>query len=234
MKKESISTYFIALLMASSLWLLPSPLRAQEKKTSTAEEQVQPFFQGIYVGADVFGIANKALGSDIMSTEISLEAHLKNRFFPIVEIGYGSIETTSDETDIYYKTSAPYFRVGLDYNVFHQKPHLPGFFTVGLRYGYSSFSYDIEAPALVDPNWGHTSVPFSYQGVKSNASWAELVRGLKANVFDNLYMGFSVRYRSLISTKKHENSDPYYIPGYGQGKSPSYGLTYNLIYKLPF
>ena len=38
----------------------------------------------------------------------------------------------------------------------------------------------------------------------------------------------------VLSMKKHENSDPYYIPGYGQGKSPSYGLTYNLIYKLPF
>lgn len=233
MKKESISTYIIALLMASSL-MLPTSLYAQEKKIQAEEEQPQPLFQGIYVGADIFGFMNQALGSDIMSTEASIEVHLKNRFFPVVEIGYGSIETTNDETDIYYKTSAPYFRVGLDYNVFYKKPHLPGFFTVGLRYGYSSFSYDIESPALVDPNWGHTTVPFSYKGVESNASWAELVLGMKANVFNNFYMGFSIRYRSRLSVKKHENSEPYYIPGYGKGKSSNFGITYNLVYKLPF
>lgn len=233
MKKESISTYIIALLMASSL-MLPTSLHAQEKKIQTEEEQPQPLFQGIYVGADVFGFMNQALGSDIMSTEASIEVHLKNRFFPVVEIGYGSIETTNDETDIYYKTSAPYFRVGLDYNVFYKKPHLPGFFTVGLRYGYSSFNYDIESPALVDPNWGHTTIPFSYKGVESNASWAELVLGMKANVFNNFYMGFSIRYRSRLSVKKHENSEPYYIPGYGKGKPSNFGITYNLVYKLPF
>ena len=233
MKKESISTYIIALLMASSL-MLPTSLHAQEKKIQTEEEQPQPLFQSIYVGADVFGFMNQALGSDIMSTEASIEVHLKNRFFPVVEIGYGSIETTNDETDIYYKTSAPYFRVGLDYNVFYKKPHLPGFFTVGLRYGYSSFNYDIESPALVDPNWGHTTIPFSYKGVESNASWAELVLGMKANVFNNFYMGFSIRYRSRLSVKKHENSEPYYIPGYGKGKSSNFGITYNLVYKLPF
>lgn len=233
MKKESISTYIIVLLMASSL-MLPTSLYAQEKKIQAEEEQPQPLFQGIYVGADIFGFMNQALGSDIMSTEASIEVHLKNRFFPVVEIGYGSIETTNDETDIYYKTSAPYFRVGLDYNVFYKKPHLPGFFTVGLRYGYSSFSYDIESPALVDPNWGHTTVPFSYKGVESNASWAELVVGMKANVFNNFYMGFSIRYRSRLSVKKHENSEPYYIPGYGKGKSSNFGITYNLVYKLPF
>lgn len=233
MKKESISTYIIALLMASSL-MLPTSLHAQEKKIQTEEEQPQPLFQGIYVGADVFGFMNQALGSDIMSTEASIEVHLKNRFFPVVEIGYGSIETTNDETDIYYKTSAPYFRVGLDYNVFYKKPHLPGFFTVGLRYGYSSFNYDIESPALVDPNWGHTTIPFSYKGVESNASWAELVLGMKANVFNNFYMGFSIRYRSRLSVKKHENSEPNYIPGYGKGKSSNFGITYNLVYKLPF
>lgn len=233
MKKESILTYIIALLMASSL-MLPTSLHAQEKKIQTEEEQPQPLFQGIYVGADVFGFMNQALGSDIMSTEASIEVHLKNRFFPVVEIGYGNIETTNDETDIYYKTSAPYFRVGLDYNVFYKKPHLPGFFTVGLRYGYSSFNYDIESPALVDPNWGHTTIPFSYKGVESNASWAELVLGMKANVFNNFYMGFSIRYRSRLSVKKHENSEPYYIPGYGKGKSSNFGITYNLVYKLPF
>ena len=151
-----------------------------------------------------------------------------------MEIGYGSMDATDDETDIHFKTSAPFFRIGANYNVFYKKPHLPGYFTVGLRYGFTSFKYDIQAPALVDPNWGHTQVPFDYNGMKTKVGWLELVLGLKANVYKNFYMGFTARYRSRLSMTKHENSEPYYIPGYGRGKSSNFGLTYNLIYQLPF
>ncbi len=234
MKRLSISTYFIALITLSSLWLCPANLHAQKKVISTETNEETKFYQGISVGVDVFGFLNQALGSDIMTTEASVEANLMNKFFPVLELGYGSIETTNDETDIFFKTSAPFFRVGLNYNVFHKKPHLPGYFTVGLRYGFSSFKYDVQAPELVDPNWGHTHIPVTYNGMKTNASWAELVIGLRANVYKSLYMGFTARYRSRISMTEHENSEPYYIPGYGRGKPNNFGITYNIIYKLPF
>ena len=156
MKRLKISTYIIVLLTLSNL-LAPLTANAQEKKVLTKEEWAQtPLYQGIMVGVDVSGLATKVMGSDMLNTEANVQLNLKNRFFPIVELGYGSIETTHEETDIYYKTSAPYFRIGMDYNVFYQKPYLPGYFTVGLRYGHSSFKYDIQAPDLTDPNWGHT------------------------------------------------------------------------------
>jgi len=185
------------------------------------------------VGIDVAGLASKVLGSDLMSAEASLQANLKNRYFPVVELGYGNIDTTDDETDIHYKASAPYLRLGADYNVFYRKPYLPGYLTVGLRYGFTSFEYDVQAPPLADPNWGGTSIPVDFQGVKSNVHWAEAVVGLKANVLKNFYMGFSVRYRMRLSMTKHENSEPYQIPGFGKGKS-NFGIAYNLVYKLPF
>ena len=234
MKRLQISTYIIVLLTLSNL-LEPLTANAQEKKVLTKEEWAQtPLYQGVMVGVDVSGLATKALGSDMFSTEASVQLNLKNRFFPIVELGYGSIETTHEETDIFYKTSAPYFRIGMDYNVFYQKPYLPGYFTVGLRYGHSSFKYDIQAPDLTDPNWGHTEVPFAYEGVKSNASWLELVLGLKTQVYKNFYMGFSVRYRSRLSIAKNEHSEPYYVPGFGKNGSSNIGITYNIYYKLPF
>ena len=118
MKKLKISTYIIAFLTLINI-INPLSAYAQEKKVLTNEEWAQtPLFQGIMMGADVSGLANKVLGSDMFSTEANVQLNLKNRFFPIVEFGYGSIETTHEETDIYYKTSAPYFRIGMDYNVF--------------------------------------------------------------------------------------------------------------------
>ncbi len=233
MKKRLISTYIIALLTLSNI---ASPCRAQqtENKPLTKEEwKATPFYQGTMVGIDVAGLASKALGSDATSAEALVQVNLKNRFFPVVEMGFGSISTTNTETDIHYKASAPYFRLGVDYNVFYQKPYLPGYFTVGLRYGFSSFEYDVVAPPLTDPNWGHISVPVTYEGVKTNVGWAEVAASLKVNVFKDFYMGFSVRYRTRLSMKEHDNSEPYYTPGFGKGKT-NIGVIYNLIYKLPF
>ena len=235
MKKRSISTYIIALLALSSLLALPTRLSAQNIKIlKDGEKEEKPFFQGIMVGVDVFGFLNQALGSDARTTEVSIEANLQNRFLPIVEIGYGGMDMTADETGIHFKTSAPFFRVGMNYNVFYQKPDLPGCLTVGLRYGFSSFKYDVQSPNLVDPNWGHTQVPVDYTDVKSNVGWLEAVVGMRANVYKNFYLGLNVHYRSRLSMTKNENSEPYYIPGYGRGKSSNFGRTYNLIYKLPF
>ena len=150
------------------------------------------------------------------------------------QIGYGSTDTVSEETDIHYKTSAPYFRIGAGYNVFHKKPYLPGKLLVGARLGFSSFSYDVEAPAMNDPVWGGNAIPISYEGVKSNAAWLELVAEVRTNVYKNFHLGFSIRYKSLFCAKKSENSEPWYITGYGKNKSSGFGITYNISYLLPF
>ena len=105
---------------------------------------------------------------------------------------------------------------------------------MGLRYGFSSFKYDVQAPDLTDPNWGHTQVPVSYTGVKSNVGWLEAVVGLRANVYKDFHLGLNLRYRSRLNMSQNEHSEPYYIPGYGRGKSTSIGITYSIIYKLPF
>ena len=234
MKKKRISTYIIALLTLSSLFGLPVTAIAQNKTTKEAEDIQQPFYQGTMVKVDVSGLMGKALGNEYASTEANVECNLLNRYFPVFELGYGSIDTINEETDIHYKTSAPYFRIGAGYNIFSKKPYLPGKMLVGARLGFSSFSYDVEAPAMTDPVWGETSIPVSFQGVKSNASWLELVAEVRTNVYKNFHLGFSVRYKSLFSVKKSENSEPLYIPGYGKNKSNGFGITYNISYKLPF
>ena len=188
MKKRETLIYTI--LLGSSLLLCPLRSTAQEKKTATTEEKATvPLYQGTYVGLDVFGLGSKIFGSDFTSAEVSVEVNLKNRFIPIIEIGYGHTDTTDDETNIHYKASAPYFRIGMNYNILFKKPHLPGYAYGGIRYGFTSFTYDVDAPVMVDPTWGNITVPFTYNGVKSNAGWVELVGGLTTKVYKNFYMG---------------------------------------------
>ncbi len=213
--------------------LYSSTLAAQEKKATTEEEKV-PFYQGTTIGVDIFGLGSKVFGGDITSTEISVEVNLKNRYVPVAEIGYGTTDTTDDGTNIHYKASAPYFRVGMNYNFFFRKPYLPGFLYGGIRYGFTSFSYDVSAPAMKDPAWGFPEIPFSYDGVKTTVTWAELLAGIKVNVYKNFYMGWSLRYRIRMNMKKTEHTEPWYIPGFGKNNSTNLGVTYSLIYKLPF
>lgn len=234
MKRKRISTSIIRLLFLSSSLLCCLPLAAQEAKVVAEEEKEVPLYQGTTIGIDLFGLGSKVFGGDITSSEVSIEVNLKNRYIPVVEVGYGTTETTNDETNIYYKTSAPYFRLGMNYNFFFKKTHLPGFLYGGIRYGYTSFSYDVHAPQLENPNWPYPNVPFTYTDVKTSASWAELLAGIKVNVYRNFYMGWSLRYRVRLSTQKTTNTEPWYIPGFGKNNSTNLGVTYNLIYKLPF
>lgn len=236
MKKNGISLYITALtLLLSSTFLFCVPAAAQETQAVTEEEKEEvPFYQGTTIGIDLYGLGSKIFGGSTTSTEISVEVNLKNRFVPAAEIGYGTTDTTDDGTNIHYKASAPFFRIGMNYNFFFKKPYLPGYLYGGVRYGFTSFSYDVDAPSMENTYWPYPDVPFEYNGVKTNVSWAELLAGIKVNVYKNFYMGWSLRYRIRMNMKKAENTEPWYIPGFGKNNSTNLGVTYSLIYKLPF
>lgn len=248
MKKQLIFIFIILLL--NSLILVSSAFGQEQNKIrfkkdvekeqaeAKKEEKVQyanvKFFQGISAGVDIFGLVSNTLGGDYKSIEATFQVNLKNRYMPIVEIGQGAIDITNDETNVHFKTSAPYIRIGMDMNMMYKKPKLPGYITLGARLAHSSFSYDVDAPDLTDPNWKNIIMPFSYKDIKSNANWLEIVVGVRANIIKGLHMGWSIRYKSRLSMKENENSDPYYIPGYGKCKKSIYGCTYNISYDLPF
>ena len=162
--KKRISEFISQLLIASSLLLISAPATGQTPsptKVKKEEKKETPLYQGTAVGLEIAGLASHLLGSDILSSEIQIQSNLKNRFLPVLEIGYGKADAVNDGTNLHYKTSAPFFRIGMDYNIMYKKTHLPGYLYVGLRYGMTSFSYDVDGPAMTDPNYGGLiGVPF--------------------------------------------------------------------------
>lgn len=81
-----------------------TPKRDQKKKEVTEIDTI-PFYNGTYVGVDLYGIGSKLLGGDFMSSEVSIAVNLKNKFIPTVEFGMGGTDTWS-ETGIHYKSKA--------------------------------------------------------------------------------------------------------------------------------
>jgi len=205
-------------------------LRPSKYIPLVTEEPKLQFFQGFTLSADLFGILLKAM-SDYGSVEAALRLNLKNTYFPIVEAGYGECSSTNDDTNIHYSTKAPFFRVGIDFNLLRDKFQDNRLF-VGARYAFSSFQFDMSGPSITDPIWGGTA-PFSYHNANSNSSWMEIVFGVQVKIWRNIHMGWSARYKQELKIGQPQYAKPYYIPGYGTTTNTScWGGTYNLIFDL--
>ena len=108
---------------------------------------------------------------------------------------------------------------------------------VGLRYGASAFSQTLNSYQIY-PNPYFGEAPIIDSGEKFNglaAQWIEVVAGMKAEVFHNIYVGFSVRLNKLVSNKKPDNFDNLYIPGFNRTYDGDFGVGFNytVSYFLP-
>lgn len=207
-----------------------------EEKTSASSSSKgskDKSFRGIYLSADVFGYIFPIFVKDkYFSSEISATVNLKNRYFPVVEVGLGHTDMVSQLYNIGYRTQAPYYRIGMDYNTQYENGK-PNYIYVGGRVGYTSFDYSVDAPSLKDPVWGGEA-PVRFTDVPCSAIWVEAVAGVRAEVARNLYLGWSLRYKYPLYKGPIQNGGPWYIPGFGTSSKAAFGATYSIIYYLNF
>ena len=100
-----------------------------------------------------------------------------------------------------------------------------------MRYGFSSFKYDLDGPDIEDSIWG-THTPFHFSNLNSNVHWAEFVFGMEAKVWGVLHLGWSVRYRFRLSNKHAEVGQAWYVPGFGRNSASALSGTFNLIFDI--
>ncbi|MBR1838649.1 MAG: hypothetical protein IJ786_03735 [Bacteroidaceae bacterium] len=233
---------FICAILLSSLTLQAHPTEEPATPRDTVQMRSlanrllgrllptdDPLFGGIAIGVDALG-SGLAAFSTYGEYGVMARVNLKQKVFPVVEAGLGVCNRTDDATDIHLKLSAPYFRVGCDYNFLKDVASRNRIFG-GLRMAYTSFSYDIDAPAMSDPVW-HDQTSFVYQDVKSNMLWAELVFGLEAKIWRNFHLGWNLRYKRRLHQKVNPPGQAWYVPGYGKNDTSAWGGTFNLIFEL--
>ena len=177
---------------------------------------------GIDVGVDILSPILKAFGSDFMSAEAMVDVNLYNRFFPTVEVGYGGGKSTNDY-DVSIKASAPYFRLGFDYNTKYD--------VVVPDITDPEYSGGAKQTNLVDPIWGDMS-NYVHEGMKHTMHWVEFTAGIRANISKHIKMGLMLRIKHKLKASVDTYGDPYYIPGFGRYDSNNVGITYSIIYQL--
>lgn len=224
---------FILLLISVGTAIPASSAPSSVQKKGTAKREVGSKQLGLHLSADAFGYIYPIFVKDkYYSSEISATLDINNRFFPTVEVGLGQTNMVSQLYEIGYSTRAPFYRIGMDYNV-QYKNKKPGYIYLGVRVGYTMFDYSVEAPPLVDPVWGDKA-PVSFTDVPCQTVWAEAVGGLRAEIVRNFYMGWSLRYKYPIYRGPIANGGPWYIPGFGAGSKGVLGATYTIGYYFNF
>lgn len=229
MKPMSKSIFRLGLLLVSF-----SGFCQQQSADSTAVP-VNADRYGIRVGLDLHRIAKSFYADDFRGFEAVADYRLTKRLYAAAEAG--NEKTTIDDEQLNFTTSGTYIKVGVDYNLHNNWEGLENMIYLGVRYGISSFSQNLNSYEIYD-NSGYFDRVTVYPDSEFNglaAQWIELVAGLKAEIFKNVFLGFSFRLNNLTSNKKPENFDNLYIPGFNRTYEGNVGvgLNYTVSYFIP-
>lgn len=236
MPRRHISTYILrSIVFSLSLLVLPhafaqSSRRAEQERLRLKQiDDSIPLYRGIQIKADMVGLAQKMV-SDYGQYEAGVRVNLKDKYFPTLEVGLGEADHHDIVTLTSYKTSAPYGKIGADFNIMKNKHDIYRLY-LGFRYAYTSFKFDVDHPDIVDPVWGGKT-PFHGHDIKANYHWMELLLGIDAKIWGPLHLGWSARYKRRLHYGNGELGNVWYVPGYGKQGSTRLGGTFDIIMEL--
>jgi hypothetical protein len=247
--------YFFSICLIFSLFLVEAQEATPEKSTSESnktEDGVIPenSFQnieelpkqiikdtishaktnryGLRVGIDLYKLTRALYDKDYKGIEFVGDYRLTKKYFLAAELGNES--KTTDDSRLNFTTKGSYLKAGFDYNGYENWLNMENIISIGLRYGFSSFNQELNSYKIYNANPYFGEVPAIASGEKFNgltASWIEVVAGIKAKVFNNVFVGFSLRLNRLVSNKKPGDFDNLYIPGFNRTYDGDFGVGFN-------
>lgn len=205
---------------------------AQEKDTLKI-----PQHYGLRLGIDAHRLTKSLYNDNYKGLELIGDYRITKKFYAAGEIG--NEEKTTADDNINYTTKGTYFKVGFDFNAYENWLDMENMIFIGMRAGVGSFNLKLNSFTIYQPG--------NYYGINTNtsdqefnglsASWLEVVSGLKAEVLNNLYVGFSLRLNYLMSNNEPEGFANLYIPGFNKTYENSKfgaGINYTISYFIPF
>ena len=192
---------------------------------------VYPLMNSMTFGVNFFDAIMSVCGQKHTSIDLWAELSLWNWIQPVVELGVGYADNRPDEGNFRYKGKPSFYgKLGFNYN-FLYKSNPDYQVHLGLRMGYSSFSYEITDITVDSPYWDQSN-SFSILDQKAHALYGEVLGGIKVKIWKNISMGWDFRYHFKGKVKRGSNSNPWFIPGYGTNSSIA--ASFSLMYTIPF
>jgi hypothetical protein len=228
MKHISKFTFSIILVLLS--FLSNAQEKAVTQNDSIKKDTIVPKKEryGLRVGVDLFKLTRSFYEKDYRGLELVGDYRLTRKHYIAAEIG--NEDKTVDDDRLNFTTKGTYLKAGFDYNAYQNWGNMENMIYVGMRYGVSSFTQTLNSYKLynTNPYFGETTwVPSGKKFNGLSAQWIEVVAGMKAQVFNNFFVGFSFRLNRLISQKRPENFDNLYIPGFNRTYNGDFGVGFN-------
>lgn len=183
---------------------------------------------GVRVGVDLYKLTRALYDKDYKGIEFVGDYRLTKKYFLAAEIG--NENKTTDDDRLNFTTKGSYLKAGFDYNAYENWLDMENIISIGMRYGFSTFNQQLNSYRIYNANPYFGEVPVIPSGKKFDglsASWIEVVAAVKAKVFNNVFVGFSLRLNRLVTNKEPENFSNLYIPGFNRTYDGDFGVGFN-------
>lgn len=183
------------------------------------------------LGAALYSPVSALAGVYPRGFEINGIYDINERIAVAVDGGYSRF--VHESYNYRYENNGLYMRMGIDYNLLNPVLAEGRYFAGGsVRYGLSGFTHT--SPSIeYDSYWGThtTSTESSFQ----MAHFLDVSPGIRAGLFKNVFIGWSVNMRVLLSSGAGKDLRAVEIPGFGNGsKRFSAGLNYYISVRIPY
>lgn len=236
MKQKHTLTYFINSLV---LLLFCVSVNAQNDSIpSTVKDSIKIKEKyGIRIGGDISKLARSFAEDDYSGFEIKADFRLKKHLYIAGEIGFEDKNTITDYLDI--TTKGSYLKAGVDFNMYENWLDMDNMVYMGFRLGFSSYSQELNSFTVYSTNQ-YWLPQYSSSDLKEynnlSAVWAEVILGMKVELFNNLYAGVNVQLKLLASETEIDNFTSVYIPGFNKtydSNNIGVGFGYSISYRIP-
>jgi hypothetical protein len=215
---RKISVFFISLFLILDLPCI------------TAQDTIL-FPLKIRAGFDIIGPGIYMSEKKNLNMEGFLSFDKNEKMAYVIEGGYLSYKYSQYNYD--YTSTGAFTRLGVDLNLLKPDKALGKYWAgIGLRYGLSHFS-SATSSLNYENYWGEltSSIPSK----NMTAHFLEVAPGVRAEVFKNLSMGWTVRLKLLLSGGGGKDLRPISIPGYGNGgRITNAGISYFITWNIPY
>jgi hypothetical protein len=206
--------------------LATKPVLQNPKKDTIIPQKTERY--GVRVGVDLYKLTKGFYDKNYKGIELVGDYRFKKNYYLAAELGTENKTTIDDRLSSTAKGS--YIKVGFDYNAYQNWLDMENIISIGLRYGAGTFSQQLNSYKIYNSSPYFETPPEIKSDEKFDglsASWLEVVGGVKAKVFNNFFVGFSVQLKTLVTNKRPDGFDNLYIPGFNRTYDGAFGVGFN-------
>ena len=183
---------------------------------------------GLRVGVDLYKLTRGLYDKNYKGIEVTGDFRLTKKYYLAAELGFE--DKTTDDDRLNSTATGTYIKGGFDYNMYQNWLDMENLITIGMRGGFSTFSQQLNSYKIYNPNpyWGELpAIVDSHKYTGLTAGWIEVTGGVKAKIFNNVFVGFGVQLKLLVMNQKPSGFDNLYIPGFNRTYDGSFGIGFN-------